>query len=69
MQTFTDTSPYSVEIFSIVLPRMVRSIATRRMPMVVVSRKITPSSPWRSASSHMTVRSHPGLPFFMKTGE
>lgn len=69
MQTFTDTSPYSVETFSMVLPSMVRSIAALRMPMVVVSRKITLSSSRRSVSSHMTVSSHPGLPFFMKTGE
>ena len=69
MQTFTATSPYSVETFSMVLPSMVRSIAALRMPMVVVSRKMILSSSRRSFSSHMTVSSHPGLPFFMKTGE
>lgn len=69
MQTFTDTSPYSVETFSMVLPRMVRSIATLRMPMVVVSRKMILSSSRRSVSSHITVSSQPGLPFFMNTGE
>lgn len=39
------------------------------MPMVVVSLKMIDSILSREASSHITVRSQPGLPFFIITGE
>lgn len=65
---FTDTGPYSVSTVMDSRSILVRSILILRMPMVVVSRNITPSSLSRSLSLQMAVRSHPGRFFFMKTG-